>query len=212
MSLRTGRQDSSHRALMGRGSLSLSTPYGNGAETTRPPWRGQGLRADRSRGSPGGWLDRTHPLPTATRGMAPGQLEPLKGDALRKVQANLSRCALLIGDERGIILRAMIGWDEYNASLAETSRMANSVAPWGVRPVGNLLWGDLQLPSALDTPRYDRSDRGPSANRGHVAHDGFGDAVKLRAISRHVGKAMEESGAPPRASGTTALLGEPRNG
>ena len=62
--------------------------------------------------------------------------------------------------------------------------MAHSVAPWGGRPVVNLIGGALQLPPALDTPRYDRPDRGPAANRGLIAYEGFGDAVVLRDIVR----------------------------
>ena len=30
-----------------------------------------------------------------------GQLDPIKGDALREAQENLRRCAFLVGDERG---------------------------------------------------------------------------------------------------------------
>ena len=43
-------------------------------------------------------------VPTGKK--APGQLEPLKGDALREAQDNLRHCALLVGDERGVIGRS----------------------------------------------------------------------------------------------------------
>ena len=121
-------------------------------------------------------------LPTGKKAF--GQIELLKGDAMRNVQGNLIRCARLIGDERGAIWRTRIGRKEYNASLAPTSRMARSVAYWGGRPVVNLFVGDLQLPPILDNPRYDRSDRGQSVNRGLIARDGFGDASLLRDIAR----------------------------
>ena len=47
-----------------------------------------------------------------------------------------------------------------------------------------MLGDDRQLPPALETPCYDRSERGPAANRGLAVHDGFGDAVILREIAR----------------------------
>ena len=78
----------------------------------------------------------------------------------------------------------MIGWQEYNAALAPISRESHSVAPRGGRPVVNLLGDGLQLPPVLDTPRYDRSESGPAANRGPSVHDGFEDAVALREIAR----------------------------
>ena len=41
------------------------------------------------------------PLRVQTGRMAFGQLEPLKGDAMREAQEDLRRRALLVGDERG---------------------------------------------------------------------------------------------------------------
>ena len=46
-----------------------------------------------------------------------GQIEPLKGDALRAAHDSLRRFAFLVGDERGMIGRARMGWLEYRASL-----------------------------------------------------------------------------------------------
>ena len=85
-------------------------------------------------------------LPTGKK--ACGQLGPLKGDPLRAAQGNLRQCALLIGDERGMIGRTMIGRKEYNASLspfAKTPQSGGSYS-WGGRPVENLLGDDLQIP------------------------------------------------------------------
>ena len=48
----------------------------------------------------------------------------------------------------------------------------------------NLLGGRLPAPPVLDAPCYDRAPRGPSANRGLLAHDSFGDAVSLTEIAR----------------------------
>ena len=70
------------------------------------------------------------PLQPPTGKKAVGQLEPSKGESLRKVQGNLSRCALLIGDERGAIRRAMLGRQEYNTGFPPISREAHPVAPW----------------------------------------------------------------------------------
>ena len=116
-------------------------------------------------------------LPTGKKAF--GQLEPLKGDALRAVQDNLRQCALLIGDERGMIGRTMLGWQEYNASLAPFANadQSSGLCSWGGRPVVNLLGDDLQLPPVLDAPCYDRTRRGPAANHGLLAHDGFRDAA-----------------------------------
>ena len=88
---------------------------------------------------------------------------------------------------------------------------ANAAAPRGGRPVVNLLGDDLQLPPALDTPRYDRSERGPAANRGLSVHDGFRDAVALREIARQ-GAGGEAPGAFSRVSGHTSLLTGTRTG
>ena len=59
-------------------------------------------------------------LPTGERAF--GQLDPLKGEPIRKLQGTLSRCALLIGEERWAAGRSMPGWQEYNAALAPISR------------------------------------------------------------------------------------------
>ena len=83
-------------------------------------------------------------LPTGKKAF--GLLEPLRGEALRKAQENLSRRALLIGGERGMIGRSMLGRQEYNAYLAPISREADSSASRGGRPVVNLIGDDLQLP------------------------------------------------------------------
>ena len=89
-------------------------------------------------------------LPTGKKAF--GQLEPIKGDSLRKVQENLSRCAMLIGDERGMIGRSMLGWQEYNAALAPISRDPELAGSRGGRPVVNLIGDDFQLPPVLVTP------------------------------------------------------------
>ena len=81
-----------------------------------------------------------------------GQIDPTKGESMRKEQLGLSRCALLIGDERGVIGRSMLGWQAYNAALAPIPRASNPVASWGGRPVVNLIGDDLQLPPVLDAP------------------------------------------------------------
>ena len=106
----------------------------------------------------------------------------------------------------------MLGWQEYNAGIAPISHGAHSGASWGGRPVVNLLGDDLQPPPVLDTPCYDRSERGPASNRGLAVHDGFGDAVALREIVRRGGKAMRRSAAFSRVSGHTALLTGTRTG
>ena len=64
-------------------------------------------------------------LPTGKK--AYGRLDPLKGDPLRKAQGDLSRCALLIGDERWMIGQPMLGWQEYNAAIAPISSDPNLV-------------------------------------------------------------------------------------
>ena len=89
-------------------------------------------------------------LPTGEKAF--GQLEPSKGESMRKVQGNLSRRALLSGDERGVAGRSMLGWQEYNAPIAPISRAAHSSASRGGRPVANSPGGDIQLQPALDTP------------------------------------------------------------
>ena len=122
-------------------------------------------------------------LPTGKKAF--GQLEPLKGESLRKAQGDLSRRALLIGGGRGVVGRSMLLWKEYNSPpIAPISREAHSSASRGGRPVVNLLGADLQLPPALDSPCYDRSERGPAANRGLSVRDGFEGAVVLREILR----------------------------
>ena len=60
---------------------------------------------------------------------------------------------------------SMLGWQEYNATLAPISRDPHLAGSRGGRPVVNFLGGGIQLPSALDTPRYDRPELGPVANR-----------------------------------------------
>ena len=117
-----------------------------------------------------------------------GQIEPSKGASMRKVQGNLSRCARLSGDERGMIGRSMLGRQEYNAALAPIAREARSSESWGGRHVVNFRGDDIQLPPALGDPRYDRSGRGPSAHRGIAVHDGFEGAVAIREIARRVGR------------------------
>ena len=105
---------------------------------------------------------------------------------MRAVQNNLRQCALLIGDERGMIGRTMPGWQEYNASLSPFANAAQSGGSrsWGGRPVVNLLGDDLQLPPVLDAPCYDRTRRGPAANHGLPTRDGIKDAVVLTKIAR----------------------------
>ena len=70
-------------------------------------------------------------LPTGKKDL--GQLEPLKGDALRAAQDNLRQCALLIGGERGMIGRTMLGWQEYNASLGPPAKnpQSDGSSSWG---------------------------------------------------------------------------------
>ena len=109
----------------------------------------------------------------------------LKRDGLRKLQGHLDRRALRIGDERGMIGRPMLDWQEYRANLAPLSSRSESPDSWGGWPVVRLLGGYLQLPSVLDTPGHDRSWRGPAANHGLIVHDGFKDAVLLSEIARH---------------------------
>ena len=69
-------------------------------------------------------------LPTGQKAF--GQLDPMRGDELREVQGNLSRRALIIGNERGVIGRSILGRNEYNTSLAPTSREALLSRPWAV--------------------------------------------------------------------------------
>ena len=99
----------------------------------------------------------------------------------------------------------MPGRQEYNAALAPATRNDQSVATCGGRPVENLLGGDLQSQTTLDTHCYDRCERGPEANHGIAVRDGFEDDVALRGIARR-GKATRRSGAPSRVSGPIAIL------
>ena len=78
-----------------------------------------------------------------------------------------------------------MGWLEYHASLAPFPvPPSEGVSQWGGRSVVNLLGDDLQLPPVLDAACYDKSERGPAANRGLVVHDGFDEAVVLSEIVR----------------------------
>ena len=86
------------------------------------------------------------PLRVPTGKKAFGHLEPLKGDAAREVQDNLRRCALLVGDERWVIGRGMMGRLGYRASLSPFAPPpTDGASQWGGRPVLNLLGGDIQL-------------------------------------------------------------------
>ena len=51
-----------------------------------------------------------------------GQLEPPKGESLRRSQADLRRCALLIRDERRMVGRSILGWKGYNADPPHLAR------------------------------------------------------------------------------------------
>ena len=97
----------------------------------------------------------SHRLPRPPTGkIAYGQLEPLKGEAIRLVQENLSGRARLIGDERGVIGRAMRGWKEYRSQLAPFRGAPGGRDPrsWCGRPCVDLLGGDFHLPPVVDSP------------------------------------------------------------
>ena len=101
-----------------------------------------GVAAFRAGGPAGHRLLRA---PTGKKAL--GKLDPRKGDALREVQDNPRKCALLVGDGRGVVGRNMAGWVEYRASLAPfDAPPPEGVALWGGRPVVNLLGGGIQLP------------------------------------------------------------------
>ena len=104
-----------------------------------------GVAAFQAVGSAGHRLLR---VPTGKK--APGQLDPIKGDALREVQENRRRCALLVGDERGVIGRSVTGRLDYHASLSPFAPPPPyGVSQWGGRPVVNVLGDDLQPPLSL---------------------------------------------------------------
>ena len=161
---------------MSRQVFRYSRPFGLGAETTRLAWGGHGLRANRGRGVPGGWIDGGKPPPTPNREEV---FHPSRSDAWRiaaKSAWGLRRSSLFNGGGRGAIGRSMIGRKAYNASIAPISREAHTSAPRGGREVVNSIGGALQLPPALEDPRYDRSEHGagriagsPSA-KGSRAH------------------------------------------
>ena len=138
-----------------------------------------------------------------------GKLDPLKGEGLRNLQGDLNRCALLVGDERGMIGRARLGWEGYHASIAPIRRQSASSTSRGGRQVVNLLGDDSQIPPVLDAPCYERSSRGPAENRGLILHGGFKDAVFLIEISRRAARNPDES---LRAYAPTAWLKKTRNG
>ena len=93
----------------------------------------------------------------------------------------------------------MIGWEEYSSALSPISREDDFVASWGGRPVVNWIAGDLQLPPAQANPRYERSERGPAANRGLSVRDGFANSVVLPEIARRWG-GLRHPGAFSRVS------------
>ena len=113
-----------------------------------------------------------------------GQIHHLKGEGVREIHSDLNRCALIVGDERGMAGRAVLAWKEYRAAIAPIRRQCDAPTSWGGRPVGNLPGDDLQPPPVVDTPFCERSSRGPAANRGLMAHGGFKAAVVLSEIAR----------------------------
>ena len=82
-------------------------------------------------------------------------------------------------------------------SRPHRARAAHSFASRGGRPVVNFLWGDIQFPPALAAPRYDGSERGPSANRGLAAHAGFGGGGSR--VSRNSATGRRRWGDPGRS-------------
>ena len=91
---------------------------------------------------------RRQRVPTGKK--APRRIDPVKGDALRAAQDNMCLCALLVGDERGAMGRAMTGWLKYHASVAPSpSPRQDGISRWGERTAVNLPGGDLRLPPVL---------------------------------------------------------------
>ena len=78
-----------------------------------------------------------------------------------------------------------MGWLEYSSSLAPFAPPPpDGAAQRGGRPVVILLGDDIQLSAVLDAARYDKSERGPAANRGLLVHDTFDEAVVLKGTVR----------------------------
>ena len=131
-------------------------------------------------GSPTG--RRPRQLPTGTEAFWPSRASEGGGNPETPWGSNPTRAAhrrRTRGD------RSLYGRrKEYRAAVSPISRKGAAPESWGGRPVENLPRVDLLLPPALHTPRRDMFSRGPEANLGPIAHNGFKEAVALSEISR----------------------------
>ena len=120
-------------------------------------------------------------LPTGGRSCK--ELKIPSGAVLHKIQNKCENLKVLVGDERSMFGRTMMGWMEQHTRYG-MNRGGTAEEPWGGLPVVVMMGDDVQLPPVCDTPVYISDARSAPSNHGRLVWTNFDSSVELTQIVR----------------------------